>query len=150
METTVLIERVQVAPDVARVQIAGVVGEQVAAPHRGVYLAGAGGDAPGHAADQQRRDRQAQLVEQVVLDQQAEELRAALGEHAEQLAVGQDLQHGRAVDPVGMRPDASMTSATDPSLRRASATASAAGEDQRRHLGAGEELGVVVERRRCW
>jgi hypothetical protein len=51
METTLLMSALRL-PDVARVQIAGIVGEQVAAPKRGAYLAGSGGDAPGGAADQ--------------------------------------------------------------------------------------------------
>ena len=56
------------------------------------------------AADQDGRHRQAELVEQVVFDQLAQQQRTALGEHAEQPAFGEDLQHGGAVDGIGSRP----------------------------------------------
>ena len=145
METTVLMGVLR-PPDVARVQIARIVGEQVAAPQRSVHLAGSGGDARGGTADQKRRDRQAQLVEQIVFDQQAENLRAALGEHPEKPAVGQDLQGSRGVDLVGVR-----ARRVDDLGHRSEPVAGVGdclgrGEDQRRHFGAGEDFGVVVER----
>ena len=66
MQTTVLIADLR-PPRVAGVEVALVVGQDVAAPQRGVHFAGARGDAPRHAADQDGRHGQARLVEQIRL-----------------------------------------------------------------------------------
>ena len=52
-----------------------------------------------------------------------EELRAALGQHPEQSALGQNFQHRGAIDQLRVSmPEASITSASDPSRRRMSVT----------------------------
>jgi len=58
--------------DVAGVQVAGIVAENVGTAHPGHQLARAGRDASGQAADDIGRDRQTQLVEHVALHERAE------------------------------------------------------------------------------
>ena len=77
-------------------------------------------------------------------------LRAALDQHPQQPAVGQVFSaaaasarsgsRARCVDDLGHRPEPA----------GGVADGIGAGEDQRRHLGAGEEFGVVVEHCRGW
>ena len=71
--------------------------------------------------------------------------RAALGEHAPQAAPVEDLEHHRRVDAVGVRAGGvdDLGQCAEPAAGVVDGLA--ARQDQRRHLGAGEQLGVVLE-----
>ena len=74
------------------------------------------------------------------LDERAEQHRAALGQHAEQPAVGQHRQHRGLVDAVGSLARGVDHLGRPTSRPRVSAKAAVQVQDQRRHLGAGEQL----------
>ena len=97
------------------------------------------------AAYQDRGDRHAQFVEQVLLDEQAQQRRAALGEHPPQSALVEDVECGARVDTVGLRSRCvdHLGHRTEPVARFRCGFA--ARQNQRRNLGAGEQLGVVLE-----
>src|SRR5579884_1226947 len=72
---------------VAGVEVAGFVGQHVGAAHPGEHLSWARRNAWRLTPDHTRRDRQAQLVEQVMLDERAEQCRTALGQHPVQVTI---------------------------------------------------------------
>ena len=145
METTVLMGALG-APDVARVQIAGIVGEQVAAPHRGVYLTGAGGYArgppptsSGATVRHSSSSRSCSISKPRNCGPPSASTRTSLRSARICRTVAASTPIGvpaRRVDDLGDRSEPA--AGVGDRLGR--------GEDQRRHLGAGEDLGVVVER----
>jgi len=101
-------------------------------------------DPLGRASDQDRRNGDAQLVHQPVLDQRAKKQRAAFGEHTEKSALGENLRITAVSAEFGSAPDASMTSATAPACcgcpRRSVHWSESEG-----YLGAGEQQGARIE-----
>ena len=100
---------------------------------------------PALTADEGRRDRQAQLVEQAVLDERAEQRRAALGQDPRQPASASTASTEAESTLSGSPIEQSMTSAQAGQRAPGLIGRRRAGADQRRHLGAGEHRHISLQ-----